>query len=57
MLETVAGASPDTRASSAWVYGSGPRSRSRTRRWFAVRSDEGEPGARGASESEGMAEL
>ncbi len=58
MLETVAGASPVTRASSAWVKtpsASGststsrgaacsPRSTSSTRCWFAERSDAGDPG-------------
>ena len=57
MLETVAGARPVARASSAWVNadpvspsssgatGVTPRSTSRTRRWFAVRSEEVDPGA------------
>ena len=56
MLETVAGASPVVRASSAWVYAvdgvpsagasaTAPRSTSRTRCWLATRSEEVEPGA------------
>ncbi|GAB3965910.1 hypothetical protein GCM10029978_029840 [Actinoallomurus acanthiterrae] len=44
MLETVARESPVLRAISAWVGASADRTAWITRRWFASRSDDCEPG-------------